>query len=605
MNFFHRLFCSDFIPSGTQLLRGLIESIMAASSPFAKAALLLPLAPASVAPSGPESLRHEVVEDQRSGPALLEAKEELEHRVEQRTADLRRVNNELIAEIENRKLAEERFRLVVECVRDYAIFVVNPFGRVVTWNVGAQRMTGYVASEIIGQRMSRFYLPENAETGRAEEALRIASTEGLFEDEAWRTRKDGSRFWAHVTITAMRNSNGELLGFSKIIRDLTELKRAQEEKQKLASVVENSSDFIGISSLQGEVAFVNAAGKELLGLIEVPKEGATIIEYIAKEDRKRFIDEVLPAVFTRSRWEGETLFRNFKTGKSIPMWQHVFFVTEKETDRALALATISRDLTERKRSDEELLAAHAAMARMARVTMMGELTASIAHEINQPLAAVVTNGDACKRWLANEPPNLEKVRQSIAEITREGARAAEVIKRIRALAKRAEPQKDTVGVNDTIYEVLELLGGELDGNHVGLRTELEADLPATIADRVQLQQVILNLILNGIDAMAAVTERPKKLLIRTKVVKEFGIVVDVCDSGKGLGAAPFENLFEPFFTTKREGMGLGLSISRSIVEAHGGRLWASANPDCGATFHFTLLPATEMALRCSRNPQSS
>jgi PAS domain S-box-containing protein len=418
-------------------------------------------------------------------------------------------------------------------------------------------------------------------------------------------RKDGSRFWAHVTITAMRNSNGELLGFSKILRDLTERKRAQEEKQKLASVVENSCDFIGIFSLQGEVAFVNAAGKELLGLIELPKEGATIIEYIAEEDRKRFIDEVLPAVFTRSRWEGETLFRNFKTGKSIPMWQHVFFVTEKETNRALALATISRDLTERKRSEEDLLSAHAAMARMARVTTMGELTASIAHEVNQPLAAVVTNGDACKRWLATEPPNLEKVRQSIAEITREGARAAEVIKRIRALAKRAEPQKDTVGVNDTISEVLGLLSGELDDNHVGLQTELEADLPVAIADRVQLQQVILNLILNGIDAMAAVTERPKKLLIRTKVVKDSGIVVDICDSGTGLGAAPFENIFEPFFTTKREGMGLGLSISRSIIEAHGGRLWASANPDCGATFHFTLQHATGTAPRCSRNPQSS
>ncbi|HWO35556.1 MAG TPA: ATP-binding protein, partial [Candidatus Acidoferrum sp.] len=227
-------------------------------------------------------------------------------------------------------------------------------------------------------------------------------------------------------------------------------------------------------------------------------------------------------------------------------------------------------------------------AHLSRVMTMGELTSSIAHEVNQPLAAVVTNGDACLRWIAAEPPNLNKVRESVASIIQQAARAGEVITRIRALAKKATPQKTALRIDELIFEVIGLVGGELAKHHVFLETELESGLPVVFGDRVQLQQVILNLIANGIEAMTTVTGRPRDLSIATKTTEEGQILISVRDCGSGLEPELINHVFEAFFTTKQAGIGLGLSISRTIVETHGGRLWATANPAYGATFQFTL-----------------
>src|SRR5882672_4568461 len=247
-----------------------------------------------------------------------------------------------------------------------------------------------------------------------------------------------------------------------------------------------------------------------------------------------------------------------------------------------------QDITERKRSEEALRGAQAQLAHMARVTTMGELTSSIAHEVNQPLAAVVTNGDACLRWLGNDPPNLDKARLSVAGIIKEGNRAGEIIQRVRALAKKTPPQRTMMGVNEAIEEVIDLVGAELARHQVLLLKELMSDLPAVFGDRVQLQQVILNLIANGIEAMEAVTGRPRELCIGSKTTDDNRVLISVSDCGTGIGPESVDHLFEAFFTTKQEGMGLGLSISRTIVEGHGGRLSAMANKPYGATFQFTL-----------------
>jgi PAS domain S-box-containing protein len=247
-----------------------------------------------------------------------------------------------------------------------------------------------------------------------------------------------------------------------------------------------------------------------------------------------------------------------------------------------------QDITERKRSEQALRAVQTQLVHMARVTTMGELTSSIAHEVNQPLAAVVTNGDACLRWLGNDPPNLDRARESVAGIIKEANRASEVIKRIRALAKKTPPQKTVLGVNEAIEETIDLVGAELARHHVLLLKELVPDLPAVFGDRVQLQQVILNLIANSIEAMEAVTERPRELFIGSKSIDDNRVLISVSDCGTGIGPESVDHLFEAFFTTKQEGMGLGLSISRTIVEGHGGRLSAIANKPYGATFQFTL-----------------
>jgi len=220
--------------------------------------------------------------------------------------------------------------------------------------------------------------------------------------------------------------------------------------------------------------------------------------------------------------------------------------------------------------------------------ILGEMTASIAHEINQPLAAVANNAGACLRWLAGQPPNLEEARQSVELIIGDAHRAGEIIRRIRALAKKSPPRKDWLNINEIIMEVITLARGEIERNHVSLQTQLSSDVPLILGDRIQLQQVILNLIINAVEAMGGTNDGPRELLIGSRKSESKGVTVSVEDSGPGLNPESLGHLFTAFYTTKPKGMGMGLAISRSIIEAHGGRLWATANDERGATFQFTL-----------------
>jgi signal transduction histidine kinase len=240
---------------------------------------------------------------------------------------------------------------------------------------------------------------------------------------------------------------------------------------------------------------------------------------------------------------------------------------------------------ERERLRQEL--AH--FAHLNRVSTMGELTASLAHEINQPLAAIVTNAQVCLRWLMRDVPNLEEVRQAAELIARDGKRASEVITRIRALVRNTGSEKARLDINPTIEEVVHLTEQEALRNGVALRTELAGDLPFVPGDRVQLQQVLLNLIINGMEAMSSLVDGRRELLIYSRLHESNQVLVGVQDSGIGIEPENLKKIFDPFYTTKSQGMGMGLAICRSIVENHGGKLWASPNDGRGATFKFTLL----------------
>jgi PAS domain S-box-containing protein len=560
------------------------------------AILLVPLVPQALALPSPEALKYEIAERQHTAEALNRAKTELEFHVEKRTAELVRTNQVLVDEIMQRHKAEdelrrseERFRLVVESVQDYAIFMLDPSGIIISWNAGAEKIKGYKANEILGRHFSIFHPGADADPHKAQMHLDSAAREGHFEEEGWRIRKDGSRLWANVVITAVRNPEGDLIGFSKITRDLSERKRADDELRKLASLIENSSDFIGIASLEGTVLFLNPAGQALIGLNGDEEVRSTKVpDYIFDQDHDKFRSQLWPAVLKQGHWEGEIRFRHFKTGAAIPMLQKVFCIKEAGTDRALALATISRDITERKRAEEELRLAQAEVAHVSRVMTMGELTASIAHEINQPLAAIVNNANACARLLAEEPPDVEEVRLAVTDIAQSGTRAAEVISHVRALLKKKTTARDRVDINEIILEVLALVPGELENNHISARTNLLPNLTPVMGDRIQLQQVILNLIMNGIEAMISAAGPPRRLLIRSQMHESGNVLVSVQDTGSGLDPKNASRIFDAFFTTKAAGMGMGLPICRSIVEAHGGQLSLVSDENNGATFQFTL-----------------
>jgi C4-dicarboxylate-specific signal transduction histidine kinase len=241
----------------------------------------------------------------------------------------------------------------------------------------------------------------------------------------------------------------------------------------------------------------------------------------------------------------------------------------------------------RRMSEEELLQTRAELARFGRVAILGELTASIAHELNQPLAGLVSSGDACRRWLSNQPPNIDRANQSLERVIRDADRARMVVERVRGLAKNTLPRKAGVNVREAVREVIVLTRGEVERNQIRLESQFSEDL-SVWADRVQFQQVCLNLIVNAIESFKDLRSGPRKLLVRAEKDASDNVLVTVIDTGAGFDSRNSENIFNAFYTTKPDGMGMGLAISRSIVEAHGGRLWASANIPQGSKFQFTL-----------------
>lgn len=544
----------------------------------------------------------EIIETRELKQAKAEIKklhEELEQRVVERTEQLEAANVKLRDEIAHRKRAEEKlrqsaehFRLLVEQVEDYAIFSLDPEGRVSSWNAGAEHIKGYRAHEIIGQHISRFYPREDVERGIPEMGLRAAATEGRFEYEGWRVRKDGSRFWANVVITALRDHQAKLVGFSKITRDLTERKRAEEALRESEKQLRLAQDASGSGVWDWNPLTDTATWSDehfrIFGLEPNSRKfsWAAFLALVHPDDIAKLESAVREALKPNGELEAE--YRILR-----PDGQVRWVMSKGQTHcdfagQPIRMIGLTMDITDRKQLEQALLKTQAELAHLSRVMTMGELTGAIAHEVNQPLTAVVTNGDACLRWLDSDPPNLGKARESVAGIIRESNRASEVIRRVRALVKNTTPQKTTLDVNELIGEVIGMVGAELAENHVSLQTELAPHLPEVSGDRIQLQQVILNLIANGIEAMNVVTERARELSISSKATHEDGVLISICDCGTGLVPESADHLFESFFTTKQQGMGLGLSISRTIVEAHGGRLWAMPNSGPGATFQFTL-----------------
>jgi two-component system sensor kinase FixL len=298
--------------------------------------------------------------------------------------------------------------------------------------------------------------------------------------------------------------------------------------------------------------------------------------------------EITAALNSTDRWEPE-LIQTRRDGTQVVVASRWALQLDGR-GKPVAVLETNHDITERKRDEEALHKARAELAHVTRVATLGEMTASIAHEVNQPLAAMANSTAACSRWLAWQPPDLQSAKQALDRIIRDCNRASNVVARIRGLVKHQPARNDPVDLNEAIHEVLALVRNEMQRNGVSLRAQLADGLPHVRGDRVQLQQVILNLVVNAIEAMSAIDDRPRELVISSRGDESRGVIIAVRDSGSGLEAADTDQLFEAFYTTKPGGIGMGLAISRSILEAHGGRLWALPNVPHGAVFQL-LLPA--------------
>jgi PAS domain S-box-containing protein len=309
------------------------------------------------------------------------------------------------------------------------------------------------------------------------------------------------------------------------------------------------------------------------------------LQRIHPEDRTKWQEVIDRAIAEASHYEVE--FRILLPDGTVKFIHTVGHPVSNPSGELVEFVGSSTDVTERKRAEESLRQAQADLVRVSRVTTLGELSASLAHEVNQPIAAASTNANTCLRWLAADTPNIEEARAAAMRIAKDTKRAAEITGRVRQLFRKGTSQRDLVDVNEIIREMIILLRGETTRYNIVVETDLAADLPQFLADRVQLQQVLMNLMVNGIEAMKD-ADGTRELAIRSKRMESEQIVVSVSDTGAGLPPEHMEHIFNAFFTTKPHGTGMGLRISRSIIESHGGRLWAVNNSPRGASFYFTL-----------------
>ena len=614
------------------------------------------------------------------------------------------------------RASEERWRRVFESSA-VPMALADGNRRIVAANPACERLLGYSHEEFMRMSALDFKYGDDRDVS----AQKLAELEkGLhpdFQAEMRFRRKDGTMIWVHVSVCYVPAGETTPALFPAIIVDITERKRVEFERRRLASIVEQATDFMGIGDLDGTPIYVNEAGLKMVGLDDMEqakKRRGT--HYLFRQDRPFISEVVWPAVMQKGSWSGELRFRHFKTGQALPILYDAFRIDDPETGQAINTGFVCRDISERKhaeqvlrsseerwrrlfetssagmavatldskyiatnptlqrmlgytdeelrqtsaielshpedraraakaveefvsgtrqeyhvekrflkkdgtpvwvnltvtlissapaflqaiyidigdrkKAEEALRQSQAELARVARLTTIGEFGASIAHEMNQPLAAIVASGNACRRWLSSGQ-NLGRAKESLDRIIADANRASEVIKRVRALTKKNPQEHAQLYINEVIEEVLGFIKGELQARQILVHKTLAKGLPSINGDRVQLQQVLLNLMINGIEAMTLVTDRARQLTVASYLSDSRELVVIIEDTGAGLDPKDAPRIFDAFFTTKSDGMGMGLSISTSIIEAHGGRLWVSPVVPHGTAFHFAIPAARE------------
>jgi PAS domain S-box-containing protein len=550
---------------------------------------------------------------------------ELDQRVAQRTIELGEAQEELGQKQIERSLVEEKLHqeerelkrsearnaAILDSALD-CIVTIDHEGCITEFNPAAEHTFGYPRDEVLGKHLADVIIPPSLrEKHRQGFARYLATGEARVlgkRIEMTAVRADGSEFPVELAITRIPLEGPP--SFTGYLRDITERKRAEQELRRSEAFLAEAQHLSRIGSFSWRPGTDEITWSEqLYRIFQIDRDAPVTFELIGTrihpEDLSIFQEHIERS--RRDRSDVQLGFRLQMPGGAVK-YVHVAAHIRGDHGQLEYIGAV-QDVTERRASEEALSSARSELSHVARVMSLGVLTASIAHEVNQPLSGIVTNASTCLRMLAADPPNVDGARETARRTIRDGNRASEVISRLRSLYGKKDPTIESVDLNEATQEVIALALSELQKNRVILRPELAGDLPLVAGDRVQLQQVILNLLRNASDAMSTVDDRPRDLLIRTELDDNDRARLSVSDVGIGFEPQAAGKLFEAFYTTKSEGMGIGLSVSHSIIERHHGRLWATPNSGPGVTFSFSI-PCRQEGLtsdgtRASRMPSVS
>jgi len=495
--------------------------------------------------------------------------------------------------------AGEELKVLLEGATRYAIFLVHPAGAVTTWNKGASRLLGWDEADILGRDCACFYPPDEIEAGKPEADLAQALRDGRFREEIWQVRKDGSEFLADVTITPLEQPDGEVRGYAKVVHDVTDRRAAERALEKrerhLHSILATVPDAMIVIDEQGTMISFSVAAERLFGYREEAVLGKNVSMLMPNPDRDRhdsYLQRYLETGVPRIIGTGRIVTGLRADGTTFPM---KLSVGEALTDEQRLFTGFVQDLTERNDFEARLEQMKSELIHVSRLSAMGTMASTLAHELNQPLTAIANYGEAAETILENPgPEELALLREIFADLTAQSLRAGSIVRRLRDFVARGETAKTLEDLPNLINEAsaLALVGSRERG--ISVQFNYAPDATPVLVDRVQIQQVLINLMRNAMEAMEGCSER--RLSVTTARLGSGMVEIAVSDTGNGIAPEMSERLFEAFASTKSSGMGLGLSICRTIVEAHGGRIRAEPGEGGGTEFQFTLVrPAVEEA----------
>jgi two-component system sensor kinase FixL len=507
----------------------------------------------------------------------------------QRNAEIDRKAAEHRSELAE-DLAEE-LNLLIDGARDYSIYMLDPQARVTIWNRGAERLTGWSESEVIGQSVDVFYPSDAVASGRHAEDLKRAIADGSLETEDWRLRKDGSEFLAQVSTTPLYDEHGTLRGFAKIVRDITGQRALEQELRSneahLRSILSTVPDAMIVIDERGIILSFSVAAEHLFGYREDDVVGSNVSRLMPSPDRERhdgYLQRYLSTGERRIIGIGRVVFGERRDGTKFPM---ELSVGEAGGNPRIFTGFI-RDLTERRLTEARLEELQSELIHVSRVSAMGTMASTLAHELNQPITAVANYVEGVRELLAApDPDDVPMIREALDDAAKEAMRAGHIVRRLRDFVARGDLETRLENLTILINEaaVLGLMGSSEKG--ISVAFDLDADASPVLVDKVQIQQVLINLMRNAVEAMSATEARR---LVISSMREEPGLArVSIADTGPGIAPEVAKDLFTAFVSTKADGMGMGLSICRTIVEANGGQIWAEPRLGGGTIFHFTLI----------------